>query len=91
MKLSRFTPAELFEIRTPVWGGRKVGLNVKKIRQHNEVRITFKDQEGRLVYPNPLYISGEAAQGYPVEPVKRYPDVKLYIIPIEDLEPLERI
>lgn len=90
MKLSRTTPCQVFEIRTPVWGGRKVGLATYKIGTHNEVRITYKHGDGSLVYPQPLYISGEKARTYPKQPVKSNPNVILHVIPINDMEVLER-
>lgn len=91
MKISRFTPAQLFTIKTPVWGGRKVGLATYKVGTHNEIRIEHKNKEGELLYPQPLYISGERARMYPVQPVRSNPNVKLYVIPIEDLTVLERV
>ena len=90
MKISRFTPCQVFEIRTPVWGGRKVGLATYKIGTHNEVRVLYKDSEGRPVYPLPLYVSGEKARTYPTQPVKSNPNVVLHVIPLADLEVLER-
>jgi hypothetical protein len=38
----------------------------------------------------PLYISGVNAAKYPKEPVRTFPGVTLTIIPIDDLEMLER-
>lgn len=91
MKLSRLTPANIFEIKTPVWGGRKVGLATYKIGTHNEIRITYTDKQGLLVYPQPFYISGEKARTYPVQPVRSNPNIKLHVIPVSDLEILERV
>lgn len=91
MKLSRLTPCQLFEIKVPIWGGRKVGLATYKVGQDNEIRILKRDVNGTLLYPQPLYISGEKAKTYPVEPVRSNPNIKLYIIPINDLELLERV
>lgn len=91
MKLDRLTPANLFKIKSPIWGGRKVGLATYKIGTHNEVRIEKRDVNGDLLYPQPLYISGEKAKTFPVEPVKNHPNIKLHIIPIDEFETLERI
>lgn len=91
MKLNRTTPANLFKIKTPIWGGRKVGLATYKIGQHNEIRIEKRNAEGDLLYPQPLYISGEKVKNYPIQAVKSNPNIKLYIIPINDLETLERV
>lgn len=91
MELSKTTPCQLFKIKSPVWGGRKVGLATFKIGQHNEIRIEHKNSQGELVYPLPFYISGEEARKYPIVPVRSNPNVKLYLIPINDLEILERV
>lgn len=91
MKISRFTPCQLFKIKTPVWGGRKVGLATYKVGAHNEIRIETTNKEGELIYPQPFYISGEKAKTYPIQPVRSNPNVKLYVIPVNDLEVLERV
>lgn len=90
MKLKRTTPCQLFTIKTPIWGGRAVGLNIKKLCIHNEVRCSYKNTDGELIYPNPFYISREKALEYPQQRLKNYPDVVLAIVPIKDLEALER-
>lgn len=90
MKLQRTTVAQLFKINTPVWGGRKVGLAIHKLGQHNEVQILYKDSNGERVYPQPFYISREQALGYPTQPVKKHPYIILAVIPINDMEILER-
>lgn len=92
MKIGRTTPCSVFEIREPVWGGRKVGLATYKISMHNEIRILYKYANSKdRVYPLPLYISGEKARTYPSQPVKSNPSIILHVIPISDLEVLERV
>ncbi len=91
MKLSRFTPCNKFSIKNPVWGGRKVGLATYKVGTHNEIEILTVKTNGERVYPNSFYISGQNARKYPIEPVRSNPNVKLHIIPINDLESLERV
>lgn len=90
MKLDRTTVCQLFNIKKPVWGGRKVGLNIDRIGDHNEVNILATNKDGERLYPHSLYISGEKAKGYPVQKLNNYP-VTLRIIPIDDLERLERV
>lgn len=90
MKLGRLTTVQKFDIHEPVWGGRKVGLATYKIGTHNEINIRKKDKDGNLIYPQPFYISGEKARTYPTQPVRSNPNIILYIIPINDLEILER-
>lgn len=89
MKLGRLTVCQKFDIKKPLWGGRKVGLNIDRIGDHNEVNILYKNSDGEQLYPFPLYISGEKTKDYPVQKLKNYP-VTLRIIPIADLERLER-
>lgn len=93
MTLPENTPAQLFNIRIPVWNGgkRMVGLATYKIGNHNEIRILSKNKDGERTYPNPFYISGSKARSYPTEPVKTHPDIILYMIPIADLEVLNRV
>lgn len=88
MLLSRTTPAQVFNIRKPMWNGRKVGLASYKIGLHNEVNILTKDKNGNRLYPLPLYVSGEQAQKY--NTMKLPSGVVLYLVTISDLEPLER-
>ena len=90
MLLSRLAPATKFDIKFPIWKTRSIGLNIKNIGIHNEINILHETKDGKRLYPNPLYISGKKAQSYPMEPVKSNPLIKLYIIPINDLELLER-
>lgn len=91
MKIGRLTPTQHFEIRSPIWGGRKIGLATYKIGVHNEIKITKKNVKGEEIYPQPFYISGDKARKYPTEPVRSNPNIMLHIIPIADLEILERI
>ena len=91
MKISRFTPCQYFEIHKPIYGGRKVGLNTRRIGVHNKVRITKRLKDGSLMYPVPFYVSGEQLRQYPIEPIPTCPDVKVRIIPIEDMETLEYV
>jgi len=92
MILNRLTPCQVTEIKTPVWNGgqRKVGIATYKIGLHNEIKITAKRKDGTQIYPISFYISGEKARSYPKEPVRSNPSIELYMIPIKDLETLER-
>lgn len=90
MKLSKDTPCNVFNIRKPIWSGRKVGIAAHRIGTHNEINILSTLVDGSRVYPNSYYISGEKARKYRTEQVKNSPSVTLHIIPIADLELLER-
>ena len=88
MKLSKTTTASLFEIKFPVWNGgkRMVGLFHKNVGTHNQIDILVTRKDGTRIYPNPFYMSGADVRKYPLEPLKKYPNMFLYMIPIEDLE-----
>lgn len=91
MILSKTTPCQLIVIKTPVWNKRKIGIATFRVGNHNEIRIEQTNKDGEKIYPMPFYITGEEIKKYPVEPVKSAPHVKLYIVPIEDLQTLERV
>ena len=88
MKISHNTPCNLFEIKKPIWNGRKVGLATYKIGIHNEIRIMAKSKNGFALYPNPFYASGEFLKTCPTQQLPS--GVKLYLVNISDLELLER-
>lgn len=92
-QLSKNTPANVIKIRMPIWGGgkRAVGIATFKVGTHNQIEIEHKNADGSLLYPEPFYISGEKLRQFPVEAVKKAPHIKLYIVPIDELQLLERI
>jgi len=90
MLLSKDTPVNVFNIKVPIWSGRRVGLATFKVGPHNQINITALDKQGDLIYPNAYYISGREARKYPTEPVKSNPKIQLHIIPIDDLDIFER-
>lgn len=92
MKLDKNAARAKFDIKVPIWrDGGMVGLATHKIQDHNEVVISAKNSSGVLYHPNPYYIAGAEAIKYTTEPVKKYPNIHLFIIPIADLEPLELV
>lgn len=74
-----------FYIQEPIWSGRKVGLAADKIADVNIVIIEYRDKAEKLLYPRPFTIFGKKAREYPVQPAKKDPSTKLFIIPIADL------
>lgn len=93
MKLSRTTVCQLFEIRSPIWGGgkKKVGLNLSRIRKHNEIHFTYRRKsDGELSIPDPYYFDGDNIKGLDYE-IQNVKGTSLVLIPFTDLEPLERV
>jgi hypothetical protein len=87
MKLTRLTVANKLEILAPRWKDRTVLLADWKIGQHNEINITCVNKDGERYFPQPFYMSGEKIKSYPAQP---HSTRKVYTVPINDLETLER-
>ena len=90
MKLSRFTPANKIEIKAPIWNTQEIGIATFRVGHHNEIHILKTDKDGKRLHPLPLYMSGADIKTHPIEPVKSNHNIKLYIVPISELEVLER-
>lgn len=82
MRLSRLQPAQLFKIKQPRWRDRTVLIAKYKVGTHNEIVFT----EAKSM-PGSYYISGLEAATYPINNNGK---LDCYVIPIDDLEPLER-
>lgn len=92
MVLDRLVTCTPFDINAPMWlGGRKaVGLNERRIGQHNEINFGYvRKSDGKKSIPDTYYISGKKIRNgnYPIMITK---GVSLVIIPFIDLEILER-
>lgn len=88
MKLSRTTPVQTIEIRMPRWKERTVGVASFRVGTHNAIDIIYKNKEGKRLYPEPLYASGETIKSCPTQTLPS--GVVLHLVPIARLEPLER-
>lgn len=89
MKLARLTPCSKIDIRAPRWKQRTVGIASFRVKEHNEINITAVGADGNRYYPEPLYASGETITKCPTQ-VLQPSGIKLYLVPISELEPLER-
>lgn len=87
MILQKFTPCNKLIIMAPRWRDKTVLLADWKIGAHNEIEITAKRKNGERYYPQPMYISGSKVKTYPTQP---HGARKVYIVPLSDLEILER-
>lgn len=82
-------------IHKPIWrkdtGRRCVGIAEYRLRCEGtitEIEIDYTNKEGERIYPNKFCIATEKVYWYPVRWAKN--NVKLYIVPIEDLRELEK-
>lgn len=90
-QLPRTTVCTLFEIKMPRWKERTVGLALHRVTKHNEVRILYRRKsDGQLTYPDNYYFDGDLLKGldYEVQAIK---GINIVLVPIKDLEILERI
>lgn len=91
--LSRTTPCNVTKINFPIWNGGKrvVGIAPHRVATHNEIQILYKRKsDDQRIYPLPFYMSGKDIKTYPLEPLVKYPNVYLYLVPVDDLTLLER-
>lgn len=88
MLLNRTTPCNMIEIRKPRWKERVVGIAKFRVGVHNAIDITLADKTGKRYYPNTLYGSGEMIRSCETQTLPS--GVVLYLVPINNLEPLER-
>ena len=76
-----------FKIKVPIWKTRSVGLDQDKIVPGATVEITYLDKSGKRLYPW-IYEVPDVVENYPTQNVKGH---TLKLIPIFDLQPLQRI
>lgn len=93
MVIGRNTVCSKFEIRSVRWKGRCIGLAKHRIGTHNEIEILQEGKDGKRYFPDVYYISKQKidegiAEGEYVVENRR--GVWLIIVPINDLEVLER-
>jgi len=89
MQLPRLQPVQYIEIKKPRWKQRVVGIASYRVGTHNQINIIAKDKTGKLYYPNDYYMSGEDIKKYDKQTLGS--GVVLHLVPISDLEILERI
>ena len=96
MQLSRLTPCQVFEIRSPRWNGaahrREVGLNAKLVQKHNCIRFTYvRKSDGQQSIPGDWYFDGDKLKAVDAE--YEYQSVHgttLVIVPFDEIETLGR-
>lgn len=88
MTLSKETSCNMIEIKMPRWKQRIIGIANFRVGQHNAIDITATGKDGKRYYPNTLYGSGEMIKECETQILPS--GVKLYLVPIANLEVLER-
>jgi hypothetical protein len=71
------------KIRTPIWSSRSIGIAAHRANADLEIQIMAKDRSGNKIFPETYIIKKEQIKKYPTQ-IRR--GVRLYIVPIEDLE-----
>jgi hypothetical protein len=77
-----------YEIRSPMWKGRCVGIAEYKLTEYNHIEILYRDAGGNLLHPHVYGISKSRAKTYPTH-VTQKGKVTLRVIPIADLDVCE--
>ena len=73
----------MINIKSPIWSSQSVGISKYKVKPGtNEVQITYRDIEGRRIYPNVFSIDSIKIRKCPIQMVKSVP---LYIVPIKEM------
>lgn len=75
-------------IWAPRWRDRTVLVADRKLVEHNEIVIEYKDAKGDRLWPRPLYITGERAKSFPLESMstKSGGVISIRAIPLDELE-----
>ena len=71
-----------FQIQTPIWKTRSVGLNVNLLSKDNTVDILYKGADGKRLFPLTFKITRDEAMKYPRDLKNSF----LVVIPISDLK-----
>lgn len=73
-----------FNINTPIWKNKSVGIKRENITEDIEVEISYTDKQGNKVFPHIYLMTKEKALSYPTKTFGNTP--KLQIIPIADFD-----
>lgn len=88
MKLSKLTPASKIVIKAPRWKDKTILIADWKVGGHNEIHIEAENAAGDRFYPQPMYMSGAKIRTYPTQ---QHSVRSVFIVPLADLEVLERV
>lgn len=89
MQIARTISCNKIAIKMPRWKQRVIGIASFRVGDHNEIEILAADKKGKRYYPDKYYMSGEQIRSYDIQVLPS--GIKLYLIPISDLEILERV
>jgi len=74
----------MISIKYPIWKTRSVGIATFAAGlEKTTVEITYRNKAGERLYPHVYSIPTNKLRKYPIQAIK--PGVRLYIVPIEDL------
>jgi len=80
------------EIKKPIWNGelrkRCVGIAEFRLQPVMQVDIMYTRKDGTRTFPNPFKVTKAQMLKCPTMVVGG--NVKLYVIPVEDMEEIER-
>jgi len=70
-------------IREPIWKNRSIGIASYRANSDLRINISYRDKKGKRLFPDTYFIKKDQIIKYPIQ---KYKGIKLYIIPIEDLQ-----
>ena len=78
-----------YKIKEPIWHGvnGEQSIGIAEFRFPCEVKITYKDEDNNLIYPNTYIVTKEEALQYPIQKINK--NISLRVIPISKLREKE--
>jgi hypothetical protein len=74
-----------YTIKEPIWGSKSVGIATHRVKGDTmvEIRISYKDSGGNLVFPFSYFMHSSRIRRYPT---KMSGTIPVHIVPIDDFE-----
>lgn len=71
-------------IKEPIWSTRSLGIAEQRVKGDTmmEVRVSYKDKQGNLMYPYRFLMQTTQIRKYPTKVVRG--GVRVHIVPIKD-------
>jgi len=72
------------KIHSPIWSSMSIGIAHFRVSDDLKIQILYKDKYGNRKFPDTYFMSKEKIITYPTKIIHK--NIRLYIIPIKDLE-----
>lgn len=78
---------KILKIHSPIWSSMSIGIASFRVSDDLKIEILWKDKYGNRRFPHIYFMKKEKIITYPIKRLNE--KIKLYIIPIKDLEALK--